>query len=55
MRFQQIQKYEYGASKMSASRIWELAEALQVPVSYFYDGLSPKRGLGANAVDRRSA
>lgn len=40
VRFQQIQKYECGANRMSAARLWQLSEALSVPVSYFYDGLS---------------
>jgi transcriptional regulator with XRE-family HTH domain len=40
VRFQQIQKYECGANRISASRIWQLAEALDVPVGYFFDGLS---------------
>ncbi len=39
IRFQQIQKYECGANRVSAARIFELAEALNVPVQYFYDGL----------------
>jgi transcriptional regulator with XRE-family HTH domain len=39
VRFQQIQKYECGANRISAARLWELAEALATPVSYFYDGL----------------
>lgn len=39
VRFQQIQKYECGANRISAARLWELAEALQAPISYFYDGL----------------
>ena len=40
IRFQQIQKYECGANRISASRLWQLSEALETPVSYFYDGLS---------------
>jgi transcriptional regulator with XRE-family HTH domain len=40
IRFQQIQKYECGANRISASRLWQLSEALEVPVGYFYDGLS---------------
>lgn len=40
VRFQQIQKYECGANRISAARLWQLAEALDVPVGYFYDGLS---------------
>jgi transcriptional regulator with XRE-family HTH domain len=39
VRFQQIQKYECGANRISAARLWELAEALGTPISYFYDGL----------------
>jgi len=39
VRFQQIQKYECAANRMSAARLWQLAEVLEVPVSYFYDGL----------------
>ena len=40
IRFQQIQKYECGANRISAARLWQLAQALEVPVSYFYDGLA---------------
>ena len=40
VRFQQIQKYECGANRISAARLWQLAEALEVPVSYFFDGLT---------------
>lgn len=40
IRFQQIQKYECGANRISAARLWQLAEALESPVNYFYDGLS---------------
>ena len=44
VRFQQVQKYECGANRMSASRVWQLAMALEVPVTYFYDGLSDEPG-----------
>lgn len=40
IKFQQIQKYESGANRVSASRLWALAEALDVPVAYFFEGLS---------------
>lgn len=39
IKFQQIQKYETGANRVSASRLWDIAEALDVPVSFFFDGL----------------
>jgi transcriptional regulator with XRE-family HTH domain len=46
VRFQQIQKYECGANRISASRLWTMAEVLNVPISYFYEGLSvaPRTG-----------
>lgn len=39
LTFQQIQKYERGANRVSASMLFRAAEALNVPVSYFFDGL----------------
>ena len=39
VRFQQIQKYENGANRISAARLWRFCQALEVPVSYFFDGL----------------
>ena len=40
IRFQQIQKYECGANRITASRLFELSSALSVAVQYFYDGLA---------------
>jgi transcriptional regulator with XRE-family HTH domain len=40
IRFQQIQKYECGANRISAARLWQLAEALEIPIGYFYDGIN---------------
>lgn len=37
--YAQIQKYESGANAMSASRLWQMSIALDVPVSYFFDGV----------------
>jgi transcriptional regulator with XRE-family HTH domain len=52
VRFQQIQKYECGANRISAARLWRLAEVLEVPVGYFYDGLeSAQREGAADHVD----
>lgn len=39
IRFQQIQKYECGANRISAARLFQLAKALETPISYFYDGV----------------
>ena len=51
VRFQQIQKYECGANRISAARLWELAEALSTPISYFYDGLEEARERPAAATE----
>ena len=39
IKFQQIQKYETGANRVSASRLWDIADALDVKVSFFFEGL----------------
>ena len=39
LTFQQIQKYENGSNRICASRLWQFANVLRVPVSYFFDGL----------------
>jgi transcriptional regulator with XRE-family HTH domain len=40
IKFQQIQKYETGMNRVSASRLWDIAEALDVPVSFFFEGFA---------------
>jgi transcriptional regulator with XRE-family HTH domain len=40
LTFQQVQKYERAANRVSASKLWEVAWALQTNVAYFYEGLS---------------
>jgi transcriptional regulator with XRE-family HTH domain len=39
LTFQQVQKYERGANRVSASKLWEIARALRTNVAYFYEGL----------------
>ncbi|MFD3190610.1 helix-turn-helix domain-containing protein [Sedimentitalea sp. HM32M-2] len=43
IKFQQIQKYETGANRVSASRLWDIADALDVPVSFFFEGLGEEQ------------
>ena len=50
IRFQQIQKYECGANRISAARLWQLSEALEIPIGYFYDGLSEAQTRTATAA-----
>lgn len=45
LTFQQVQKYESGANRISASRLYHIAEALDVPVSFFFDDI-PRGGGG---------
>lgn len=40
LTFQQVQKYEKGTNRVGAGRLVEVAQALEVPVQYFYEGLS---------------
>ena len=39
IKFQQIQKYETGANRVSASRLWDISEAMEVPVNFFFEGI----------------
>ena len=39
IKFQQIQKYETGANRVSASRLWDIAQSLQVDISFFFEGI----------------
>jgi transcriptional regulator with XRE-family HTH domain len=57
LTFQQVQKYERGANRVSASKLWEIARALKTNIAYFYEGLEEEtetagRGfMGANAQE----
>lgn len=38
IKFQQVQKYETGMNRVSASRLWDIANALNVPIAFFFEG-----------------
>jgi transcriptional regulator with XRE-family HTH domain len=40
IKFQQIQKYETGMNRISASRLWDIADSLDVPVAFFFEGMN---------------
>lgn len=40
LTFQQVQKYEKGTNRIGASRLYEISRILDVPVSFFYEGLA---------------
>ena len=44
LTFQQLQKYERGHNRISASRLYELAQLFDVPASYFYEGMEAGKG-----------
>ncbi|MDF1791755.1 MAG: helix-turn-helix transcriptional regulator [Thalassobaculaceae bacterium] len=50
LTFQQVQKYERGANRVGASRLFELAKALGVPVSYFFDDMPEDDGTEVTAA-----
>ena len=45
IKFQQIQKYETGANRVSASRLWDIASTLDVSINFFFDGLQAAKGV----------
>ncbi|MDK1376574.1 MULTISPECIES: helix-turn-helix transcriptional regulator [unclassified Sinorhizobium] len=47
--FQQVQKYEKGINRVGASRLQQIADALDVPPSYFFEEMP---GAGTNGFDR---
>ena len=49
IKAQQIQNYETGTNRISASRIWDFAAAMEVPVLYFFEGLDGQVPDTANA------
>lgn len=44
LTFQQIQKYENGANRVSSSKLYEIAKALRAPIVYFFEGLPDPEG-----------
>ncbi len=49
LTFQQVQKYERGFNRVSASRLYEIARILNVPICDLFVGLPPTTGLAAEA------
>lgn len=45
LTFSQVQKYEKGANRIGAGRLYLLAELLSVPMHYFYEGLGESRAM----------
>jgi transcriptional regulator with XRE-family HTH domain len=50
IKFQQIQKYETGMNRISASRLWDIAQALDVSISFFFEGFEGEQGAATTAA-----
>lgn len=58
LTFQQVQKYERGANRIGASRLWDMSRVLDCPVAYFFEemddstaGASPRNQAGASDIE----
>ena len=54
LTFQQVQKYERGANRVSASRLYNLSTIMDVPVSFFFDDMDPEVSQGNSATSFRA-
>jgi len=58
IKFQQIQKYETGSNRISSSRLWDISEVMDVPVSFFFEGLTgvhDSKAAKKNILDDKEA
>ncbi|WP_371169178.1 helix-turn-helix domain-containing protein [Aliiroseovarius sp. 2305UL8-7] len=55
LSFQQLQKYETGYNRVSASKMFEIAQLLNVQPGYFFEGLADAEGAENEAMDERTA
>ena len=53
--FQQVQKYEIDLNRVSASRLWDTAKALEVDVGYFFEGIQKRAKRKAKPRKRPTA
>jgi len=55
LTFQQVQKYERGVNRIGASRLFDLARVLDVPIGFFFDDMPDDVGGGVAGLPRRTA
>ena len=55
LTFQQVQKYERGVNRMSASKLFEAAQVLDVPVNWFFEGEAIAAGRSAEPAGKRDS
>jgi len=54
LTFQQVQKYEKGTNRVGASRLQQIAQILQVPVSFFFEGAPHSPGYSGGMSEAPS-
>lgn len=52
--FQQVQKYESGANRISGSRLWDFCVAMETPVEWFFEGLRGEIEADSSPLDRQT-
>ena len=50
LSFQQLQKYEKGTNRISAGRLWKIAQIFNVPIPALYEGVHGRLGTEASAL-----
>ena len=55
LTFQQVQKYERGTNRISASRLYDLARVFDVPVDYFFEDMPPEAAASSPTKGRGRA
>lgn len=55
LTFQQVQKYERGVNRIGASRLFDLARVLDVPIGFFFDDMPDGMGGSPSGLARRVA
>lgn len=55
LTFQQVQKYERGVNRIGASRLFDLARVLDVPIGFFFDDMPDGMGGTTSGLSRRTA
>jgi transcriptional regulator with XRE-family HTH domain len=55
LTFQQVQKYERGTNRVSASRLFQLARTLDTPITWFFEDMDPERATGAGEAAESGA
>lgn len=50
IKFQQIQKYETGTNRVSASRLWDIANSMKIDIAFFFEGIKSTETPGAHVA-----